>query len=381
MKTLQPVLRNGRNVRDPINMPTLEFEQRILTLREWMRAKWVDLFLAYGHAFNDYGHPCYLTNYVIRLPRGTLVAVTRDEVTLFFEGASRGLPSAKKTTWVEEVRACSDVSQECAKYMKEKSLIPSTVALAGLKQWMPHHQLKALMEALEGCTIEEGDQMIGEMRMVKSFRECDQVRRAARIVKHVFDLVKERSFPKVSERVIEAAVYREARLEGAEDVRVLVARPGDPAWGLRQADEASVGSDETLILCVALAYERYWAEGIRTFAVKEEKLVDPGLEGLEALYGRVAAAFKPGKALSRCVKDALVEVEKSKMVYAGQFGLAQGIGLSVEEGPLFEEEGKGDLEEGICFTLRLCVKDEAMSDAMLGNTFCVSHGQVESLTS
>ena len=103
MQGMQPTLRNGRSIWSPINMPFEEFQSRIDILRSKMAEHRIDVLLAYGYAFNHYGNPCYLSNYVIRLPRGSLVALTPGDVTLFFEGASRGLPSAKKLTWIEDM--------------------------------------------------------------------------------------------------------------------------------------------------------------------------------------------------------------------------------------------------------------------------------------
>ncbi|MBW1802880.1 MAG: hypothetical protein JRJ85_19380, partial [Deltaproteobacteria bacterium] len=111
METMQPTLRNGRNIWDAVNIPRAEYENRIGILRKKMVEQDMDILLAYGLGFNDYGNPCYLSNVVIRLPRGAMVVLSRDDVALFFEGASRGVPSFKKTTWIEDLRPCANISQ------------------------------------------------------------------------------------------------------------------------------------------------------------------------------------------------------------------------------------------------------------------------------
>ena len=110
-----------------------------------MKKEGIDVLLLYGNGFNEYGNYCYLSNYMIRLPQGAIVAVPqKGELTLMFEGASRGVPSVKKMTWIDDVRPSGDVSKECVKYLKEKKLISSVIGFVGLKRLMPNHQLQFL---------------------------------------------------------------------------------------------------------------------------------------------------------------------------------------------------------------------------------------------
>jgi Xaa-Pro aminopeptidase len=381
METMQPALRNGRNVWDQINMPASEFKGRVRAVREGMQKEGLDVFLAYGHAYNEYGNPCYLSNYIIRLPQGALVAITKDnDVALFFEGTSRGLPSVKLTTWVEDVRACPDISRGCAQYLEEKALTPCTVGLAGLRQMMPHYQLKFLTDALNECTIMDADHILRDLRMIKSNREQDQIRRASRIVKGIFDAITDWSFPDMNERNVEAMIYREARRERAEDVRVLIARVGDDKWGLRPTEDMIINAGEGLVICVAVSYERYWSEGIRTYKTREGSLTDPGLDHMEALYGRMISCFRPGNALSQCYEEAMEQIQKSNEDYIEDYGLGRGIGLSLNEWPLIDPEAKEELKEGMCLTLRLTVKDRTGGAVMIGNTLSLSKTGVEVLT-
>ena len=382
METLQPAIKNGRNVWDQINMPLQEFQERLHVVRDRMKEHGMDALLAYGLAFNEYGNSCYLTHYQIRLPRGALVALPeKGDLALFFEGAARGLPSARLITWVRDIRPCPDVAKACAQYLNEKGFVPGVIGFAGLNQWMPRYQLKSLLDALPGCRFLPGDDILQEMRMVKSSRETDQIRRASRIVRRGFEFLKSASFATMNERIVEALLYREARLEGAEDVRVLFGKPGKAPWAMRPSENGVLGPGSAFIVYLAVAYERYWSEGIRTFRAEEKAFSSPDLARLEALYKRSIECLQPGKAISRCTRDIRGGIQEAGADVIDDYGLGQGIGLSLKERPIFREDAKGALEEGMCLTLRLCVKDEAMGDVMLGNTFCVSHGQVESLTS
>jgi len=380
MQTMQPTLRNGRNIWDRVNMPLKEIQGRIDTLREKMTDHRIDALLAYGNAFNHYGNSCYLSNYMIRLPRGSLVALTSNDVALFFEGASRGLPSAQKLTWVEDVRPCPDISKACVSYLEEKSLAASRIGLAGLDEWMPHYQRQFLSDALKESTFVDVQPLMCDMRIIKSEKELDQVRRAARIVKNVFEKLGSSTLADLRERVLEATIMKEARLEGAGDVRVLFGRPHQENWALHPAGDALLPAGESLIVYLALVYERYWSEGVRTFTVENDGFKAPDLEGWQSFYSDLTDCLQPGKELSACYHDILTTIKKQDAEFIATYGLGRGIGLSPEEGPFLNEEAAGSLAKGMCLTLHPCMQDPNLGAVMIGNTLMVSESGIEVLT-
>jgi Xaa-Pro aminopeptidase len=381
MLTIQPALKNGRNVWDPINMPPIEFQQRIHRVREKMGQQDIDVLLAYGNAFNDYGNYTYFSNYVIRLPRGVLVAIPKEgDTVLFFEGAGRGLPSAKMLTWIEDVRPCPDVSKQCAVFLKEKGFIPGTIGFAGLKRLMPYAQWKHLNEILSGCKIIEFVDIIRDMRMLKTHREIDQIRRASRIVKRCFARLTEGSFTDMNERSLEAMIIREARLDGAEDVRVLVGRPQKSPWALRPSKDATVDAGGMFIVYLAVAFERYRSEATRTYKVRDHSFSSPDMEKVSRLYGQLTACLTRGKPVSRFYDEAMGEIQKSEMAFIPTYGMGHGIGLSMEEGPVLEEGSTDEIREGMCLTLRLELNDKTTGEVMIGNTLLVTGAGGEGLT-
>ena len=381
METMQPTLKNGRNVWDPINMPAAEFQERVKKLTKGMKREAIDVLLLYGNTFNEYGNPCYLSNYIMRLQRGALVVVTRKgDVALIFEGASRGLPTAKKMTWVKEVIACGDVPKECAKFLKEKKLVPSTVGFAGLRNLMPNDQLQFLSDSLSGCKIIDADPLVRDMRMVKSQREGDQIRRSSRILARAFTFLSGTSFSDLNERVLEAMVCRETRLEGAEDFRMMIAKPNEGNWAFRPAEEVLLSSGKTVIVYLAVEFERYWAEGVRTYTVKDSSLVPVQSEDVGSLYERLMNGIKPGKASAQFYREAMREIKKSKREFIPEYGLGEGIGLGLKEFPVFAAKKGAPLRDGICFSLRLLVRDKSLGAVMIGNTLLLTKKGPEVLT-
>ena len=381
METMQPTIKNGRYVWDQINMPTAEFQERVKRLTRGMKKEGIDVLILYGNTFNEYGNPCYLSNHLMRLQRGDLVTVSqKGDVTLIFEGASRGLTSVKKMTWIKDVRACGDVPRECITSLKEKKLIPSTVGFAGVRQLMPNNQLEFLIESLGQSRIVDADHLIREARMVKSPREIDQISRASRILARALTFISETPFPNLSERLLEATVCRETRLEGAEDFRMMIAKPKAGTWAFRPSEETSLSPGETVIVYLAVEFERYWAEGARTYTVKDSSLVLVPSEEVGLLYERLIRGIKPGKDSAQFYREAMREIKKSKAEFIPDYGLGEGIGLGIKEFPVFAPKKGVPLKEGNCFSLRLLVKDKTLGAVMIGNTVLLTKKGPEVLT-
>jgi Xaa-Pro aminopeptidase len=381
METMQPTLKSGRNTWDRTNMPVEEFHARVKKIRQRMKERGIDLLLLYGNAFNEYGNYCYLSNYVIRLPQGALVAVPKaGELSVIFEGASRGVPSVKKTTWIDDIRATGDVSKECVKYLRERNLVPSVIGFVGLRRQMPHYQLQFLFDSLPKCKIIDAEPLINELRMVKSSMEILQIRRASRIVVHTFDFITSTSFVNLREEVLEASARREARLEGAEDFRMMIAKPLEERWAFKLPEESPLRSEDKVIIYLAVEFERYWAEAARTFSVRDSSFVETQPEEIKTLYEAIVGGMSSGKKVSQFYREIMVKIKKENFDFIPDYGLGQGIGLSPKEFPVIAKEDKSILNQGMCFSLRLGVRNKEKGPLMIGNTICLSKKRPEVLT-
>ena len=381
METLQPTLKRGRDVWDRINMTEMEFHLRVEKIREKMQKESIGCILLYGKGADEYGNPCYISNFAIKMPRGALVVIPlKGDITLIVDGFSRDQPAVKSVTWIDSIRSCRDVAQECLDLLKEQNLIPSTLGFAGLKELMPCPQFQSIINALGQCKIVDAQPIINKMRMVKSFREQDQIRRSSRIIQRAFDRVCSSPLSEMNERVLEATLDYIARMEGAEDIRILVARPMESGWTMRPAENRDISDGENVITYVAVAFERYWSEGIRTYAAGPSHFKEKTSEDAAALYEKILQMIKPGVAVSQVYKDALGEMQKSPMEYLPQYGLGQGIGLGPRELPRLTMESQDHFIENMCFTLRLVLKDKENVSLMTGDTILLSKNHRELLT-
>jgi Xaa-Pro aminopeptidase len=379
MVTMQPALKNGRNVWDHVNMPEKEFEARVERVRAQMKKGGIDLLILYGRGLTEYADPCYVSNFIIRLPRGTIALVPASgSVVLFFEGAARGLPSLLVTTCVKELKPTGNVAKECAKYLKEKALVPCTVGLGRIEEQMPYQEFRALKEALTDCKIVDAGNIVPNLRMIKSEKESDEIRRAGRIVKRCFDQVISVCSTGMSEQFLEAMLRKQARLDGAEDCRVLFSMSNEKQ-SFRPAENKRIEPGTVFILYFALAFERYWAEGVRTFAAGESSFSEV-LSDITAIYDRALNTLKPGMKVSQLCKELLDAARGSSLEPLSEFDYGNGIGLSLNELPVINEKSAQKIKEGMCIAVRLPVTDKTYGKVIFGRTFLVGKNGAEAAT-
>ena len=309
-----------------------------------------------------------------------VVVPAKGEVTMMFEGAARGLPSVRKMTWIDDIRPSGDVAAEFVKYLKEKKTSPSVIGFAGLKRLMPNDQFQFLLDSLPGCKVVDSDHILDELRMVKSRTEVLQIRRAARIVGLTFDYIAHASFSEQRENVLEAAARREARLEGAEDFRMMILKPLEERGAFRPPEERSLRPGESVIIYLAVEFERYWAEAARTFTFKDSSFIETSPEDVKALYEKVVEGMKPGKRISQFYRETMAKSARANVEHIPDYGLGQGIGLSSKELPVLAQGDRTVLDEGMCFSLRLGIRDKELGTIMTGNTIYLSKRGAEVLT-
>jgi Xaa-Pro aminopeptidase len=381
METMQPTLKSGRYAWDRINMPVEEFQERVKKIRKVMKKEGIDLLLLYGNGFNDYGNYSYVSNTIARLPQGSMVALPlKGEVTLMFEGASRGVSSVKKMTWIDDVRASGNISKECIAYLKEKQLTSCVIGGVGLKRLMPSYQYRLLTDSLPGRKIGDSDRLLNELRMVKSRAEILQIRRTARIVSRVFDFITSTPFLESPENVLEAAARREARLEGAEDFRMMILKPSEKNEAFRPPEERIIRSGDWMIIYVAVEFERYWADAVRTFAFKESAFAEIQPGTVKTLYENILQGMKIRKRMSQFYRETRAKVAKARFEEILDYGMGQGIGLSLKELPLIAKEDRTLLADGICLFLRLGIRDKELGTIMVGDTIYLSKAGPEVVT-
>ena len=372
MQTLQSTLKLGRDVWDSQALPHAEFEGRLDLVRDLMRSRDLDLMLLYGRGLDHCGHPTYLSHYTVKLPVAAMVVVPdAGGPVLLFQGASRGLPAAKATTWMNDVHACGDVARATAALLRERAWTPRAVGIAGVDQHMPHDGRRLLIESLADARVVDVDDAVYAIRAIKSAREQEQVRRAGRLLAHTLGALSRARVGFSSERSIEATLIRDARLGGAEDVKVMLARPSEDD-GFRPAEEIPV-ADGTIIVNLSVSLDRYWAQACRTFGTAAGRVVAQPTPALDAEATRRLALLRQGLTMA----DIAAMGPPTRRMNCTR---CHGIGLEAEEPPGLESRSSVVVAPGMCLVVRTALDDETYGPVERADTVIIGVSGVEVVT-
>ena len=357
-------------------MPEIEFRERTARLRAMMAQKGINVILLYGSGMSEYGHQSYISNYVPESAEGMVVIVPEcGDTTLVFEGVARGLASVQNTTWISDIRASENLAKACSDYLTGNYPNGITIGIVGFKQLMPFNQWRSFTEYTKMYHVTDWTSTLQEMRMVKSSRESDQIRRASRIVGRAFDNLSNIIYPEINERSIEAEIERYCYLEGAEDVRVLLTYPLCKDRIFRPAENGRKIDSKSISVYLAMAYEAYWAEGIRTYGFQDFNVISP--ETIDG-YRMILRNLKKGMVIStfynKTSSDLTLGKKCSFYDYPGN-----SIGLALQEYPFISKNQKTRLKKGMCLTLRL-ISDNEIGPTITGHTLLVTENAPEILT-
>ena len=362
MQTLQPTLRLGRDVWDREAMPVEEFHDRASRLRAAMQETDLDALVLYGNGLNGCGHPTYLSNYIVKLPFSALVVLPRDgEPALMFEGATRGRSAAQATTWIEDVRPCWAMAETCLKVLTERRLVSAKIGFAGLPELMPHAEWATLAAGLDGATLMDAEVLVSRQRAIKSPREREQVRRATQIVRRALAAP-----PSGNEALLAAHLIREARMQGAEDIRVMVCRPKDDGWTFRPPEDAAIAEGDAVSVMLAASWERYWSEEMRAYTARAARLEPVWSDELAERFRAIAASVKPGVAITEWAEATLAAMPTAERLALVSVGLGHGIGVTPVETPHLTPDEPLMIQSGMCLVVR---------SAMMGADGPVLHGE------
>ncbi len=188
--------------------------------------------------------------------------------------------------------------------------------------------------------------------------------------------------PEVKEFEVFAALEREARRQGAEDFRFMLARSSAPEVGLRPADRYSLKKGEAVSVLIAASYQRYWAELGQTFCLgRPSPEITKSCDLASQAYRELTARTQAG--VSRTATAAWLSEVPSPAARDSMaaYGVGNGIGLDLTEAPDLGEESSGEIKPGMTLTLRVCFTGKDCGNVLISRPHRVTETGLESLVS
>jgi len=376
------VLKRGCSTWDSAQVPQAEFQARLDAVRREMARRDLDALVIYGDNYS-FADLCYLTNYFPKV-RGGIAIVPRDgAISMLLNIGSRDVPFAKTLTWVEDVRASSQVGGDGAKMILEKGFAKAKIGLADSGHGFPLPQLEDMKNALPNASWQNCDDIFAPLRLAKTARELGAMSEAGRLLNEVCAGAAAFIKPGRKEFEIVADIDRLARDKGAEDLRILAgaSRLNPPSF--KQA--ASVGAHWALYL--AVQHERYWAEAGRTFILNSDGKIHSAYDRAKAIVAAMAKQLRPNGNVGAIDETARKELGEF-YAQASVYGLANGIGLNQWEAPFLNQSdadevgaaavGATTLSENMTLALRVTIESEGKI-VLYGDSFQLTAGGARSL--
>lgn len=342
-----------------------ELRQRTENLRRRMKSEGYDALIIYSDEYRS-GHSTYVTNYkpinvIEESPQ--LVLIVGDNEPVVFLGRLNAY-AAKDMCWIEDVRGIhrpyTDFPQVFAPIVGRASKI----GLIG-KNILPFEIYEQLVDAVPQALIENRDDIMLDLRKIKTEAEIDLMEHAA----DINDAVLRRAAKEVKVGMTEIQVAglaegiaREMNADiGSATVVMSGPNTNYPAW---RATDRKIQPGDYVMLDFNPAIGHYCNDGGITILMpganpEQERALVVGHRALK----KVIPTIRPG-ITARSIFDTLLEelephgFARNFTPYAkGLRGVGHAVGLDVVEPPNLSSDSDFKLEAGMTLAVKLDLHD------------------------
>ena len=263
-----------------------------------------------------------------------LPAKEHPELVINSEGY---LPLAKDASWIEGIRVRkSGFANEAKDALNRFGIKNGSLGAVGFDE-MTMDEYGGFQEALAQYRIVRAEDIIDQVRLVKSPREIDLIRKAAGVCDEAFQHFKEAAKPGVREFEAVADMEYAAARRGAEESGCGVG--SGPYAGYQQGTPRArrYRGGDVVVVSSVFRFRGYWAQLVRTGSIDK-----PSSEAQELLtlvsdaQKEGVRALKPGATVANVYESTTRVVNASKYENRNHthiFRLGHGMGLSYSEQP------------------------------------------------
>lgn len=374
-----PILRRGLMEWDKILLPKEEFLDREEAVRELMRKADVGAVAVFAKPGND-GDLCFLTNYTCNVlyvfRTAACVLGLESPTTLFVSSGPRDVPGIIARVPCK-VETGEDAPKRAATFAAP---LGERVGVVNLSN-MPAGTQDAVERVLAGKMVD----LTGPYKQMRASRRSTELAIMAQAGPMVVNQILAGFFglgQGGGERELCAMIDRKLRINGCEDVSLLVAS-GNPPGSIRLPSGRRLQAGDSLQMFGAVQYRKSWVGAGRSAVVGK---ITPSQEALwsilSGVYESVLQGMKSGITLAEAVglvERAGLELSSKggyKLSYAG----CQMIGLDFTEetGPIPDEEF--ELPCGCTLLVVLGASNESGDGFILGDTVELGPNEVRLLT-
>ncbi len=370
-----------------------EFEQRIEAIQERMKRKGLDALLVYGDEYRR-ENLRYVSNFWPIFERGACVIPRQGTPILI--GAPEGEQYAREMSVWSDIRnirefACVSVPEAIdyplasfttlSEVLRETLAGGSRLAMTG-RMDMPGPIYERLRQALGGSDPEDGDDILNELRLIKSPAEIACLREAGRQACLGYRALMAAAVPGNTEREAAGAAEGAARQAGAEQVVFTVFGSGKRADTIiGRATNKKIEDGDMIMSAFAVQYEGYVVTTEYPF------VAGTASEGQRAFLGalfeaaNVQLAFlRPGVITGDMVRAVHAVFQRHGLEAYDVYPPMHGIGLAEAESPYPDEKATYAFRAGMCVNSDISLFGHPDGSNRIEESFVITDTGVESLT-
>ena len=374
MQTMHPSIMLGSYVWLQDRLPVDEFRLRIDDINAQMDAHGWKGLLVYGDA-REHAALAYVSNFIPRMRWGMALLSRDGNHRLLCSMSTRDLPAMRTMTWIPDVHSGWEWEKTFDPWLQHfKSNTATEFGTVGFD--LMASPLQASVDKSIGghVRLNRADEILGLPQARKRPREVSMIRAACRVVETAAKAFAEGWRASGSPETGALQGERAARAMAAQDVRTLVSLNGGRTLVPFKGEFASIPGP--LVGYIAVKLAGYWADMLVTAG----EPVTAAALACDAALAQMAAAARPGVRMSHLHAVAAGALKPLQLHPILEGSVGRGIGLSLHEGPEFDDNEAAVLEEGGVYALQVGVADPQAGYALKSAVVYVRAAGVDVLT-
>jgi Xaa-Pro aminopeptidase len=376
-----------------MHIPQQEFRDRIVAIQSMLEKRNLDGLAVYGDEYRR-ENLRYVCNFWPIFERGMLFIPPSGDPIL--AGAPEGEEYAKEMNVWPDVRnvkefACVSVPDEIDYPLAEFSSFQEIVGetLQGKKKLglvgyfdIPTPIYQRLEASYPGLEIISADEILTNMRIIKSENEIACLKECGRIASQAYEAILQASVPGNTERQVAAAGEAAAMQEGAETVVFHVFGSGERTHTIiGRPVEKEIKDGEMIMSALAVQYEGYITTVEFPFVAgkpndQQKRIIKVLFEAANVQQQYLKAGIITGE-MVKAVKEVY---KKHNFSEYDVYPPLHGIGLAEAESPYPDETSTYPFRAGMCVNSDISLFGHPAGSNRIEEGFVIREDRCESLT-
>jgi Xaa-Pro aminopeptidase len=349
------------------DFPSNEYETRSKRAKDLMEEEKLDALFITGDENYTYfsGHKTYFQWASFSRPVFLILPKIQDPSLIVHDLLGY---TAQGTTWIKDVKTYSKLSKApieiISNLFKDMNISKGRIGMElGYEQRIgfSYNDLVNLKHTLPEAEFVDASQLLWDMRMIKSEREVDHIRRSNEILDRSY----KESFPMIKagmkEDDLARILYIQMMVQGAEKPGFTVINSRSKEIHIGHPSNQILKEKETIWVDAGCIFKGYWSDFSRNAVIgSASDMQIKSHDLLVEITRRCADLIAPDVKISKIVEFCNNQLQKEGLIGSGVVGrIGHGLGMSATEPPDVSLENNEMLKPGMVITLEPAIVNDS----------------------